>query len=143
VEAPIEASNITQLAFWPWWTVSDYWRPDDDDSDGTNAYVGMQDRPTEDEAIRNLRLQSRVIERNGKYLNIEWQHRIVLRLEQTVLNLVPMPDNPMAWIAARCTFSERQCAALLDEASSIIAVREMLGMPIDLAHEPIVVRLAA
>lgn len=139
----IEASNITQLAFWPWWTVSDYWKPDDDDSDGTPPYVGEQERPTEDEAIRNLRLQARVIERNGKYLNIEWQHKIVLRLEMTALNSTPAPDNIASWISARCTFSERQVIAILDEASSIIHVREMLGMPIDLSHEPIVVRLAA
>lgn len=139
----IEASNITQLAFWPWWTVSEYWKPDDDDSDDTGYFFGMQERPTEDEAIRNLRLQARVIERSGKYLNIEWQHKIVLRLERSAFNSTPMPDNVTEWISHRCNFSERQVSALLDEASSILAVREMLGMPIDLNHEPIVVKLAA
>lgn len=127
-----------QLSF-PWWVDTIYWKDDD-----TPDVIETVDRPTEDEALRNLLLQSKVIERNGRMLNLTALHMIVLRLERTCLRDYPHYPDAALFISERSMFAPKQARALLDEASGIIYVRALMGLPeIRIEHEPVIVRLAA
>lgn len=121
--------ELVQLEF-PWWVDSRLYVPDDDDQDGTGSLITTVERPTEILAIKRLRLQAKIIERHGKMTRLSAWHMYLLRLERMVMRDYPHYEGHEAeWIAERARMPHRQVRAFLDEASQIIALRTVLGMP--------------
>ncbi len=132
-------ASIVQLEF-PWYAESQRWLPDHEDGDGTGSLITTVHRPTEDAAIRHIRIQARIIQRQGSGLKLNWAQRMCLRLERVSMSKTPYPEDICQWIAERTTFRYRQINALLDEASQVIALRELLGLPpVDLNNDDVAI----
>jgi hypothetical protein len=135
-----------------------------DDKDDTPSVIDTVHRGTEYDTLRNLYDEAKVIERHGRLEYLSWAHRLVMRMEITCLQDYPsystrrvVPDENYPheyivvvdyprvwrWISERSTFSERQVAALLSEASQVIGICDRLGLSLDEADNEDVIQSVA
>lgn len=95
-------------------------------------------RATEDRALRTIALRARYSQQAGRRAVLSGIHLELLRLERAALQYLPSLtfDERMEFVAGAAKLrnvSARQIEALLDQASSIMMVRELsdLVTPID------------
>lgn len=108
----------------------------------TKALDHSAHRPVEEATLYNIERQQRILRAAGRRLELPRMYLRLLKLERAVMRHYPhLPyDDRLAFIAANATdsdrlslmpFTPREVTSILDEASAILAVREALGMPVD------------
>jgi hypothetical protein len=109
-----------------WWCNSGIW--DTRYEDGQEEPSTVQ-RPTEIAAFKSLYRQSRLIRKRGVYVSLSPLHLQALRLEYQAMSRPPVPDNIHLWVADRMRgVTQLQVKALLEEASFVILLRDVLGL---------------
>lgn len=125
-------SPIIQLGFDPqddrlWWCDHHRWDTRFEDGEEEPDTVS---RPTEIIALRNIYRQSRLMSKRGVMINLTTMHREALRLEHQAMSKPPYPDNIYGYVSSRMIgVPPTQVKFLLDEASLVVLLRDVLGLP--------------